>query len=404
MSQQGTPSGQNNAAAANAAARALIVGRSVKMTQQIFSQSFDPAQQNVFNIAPRNVGMILGFLIEVNMVTADPGASNSTYNLTPMGPANLIQQITFNDLSNNVRVQTAGWHLHAVNSAKGNAPYGAARTNSSYPINYGANFATLIDAPSTYDHTHFGANFPINMMYWMPLAYSDLDLRGAIYANVVNATMQLQITLATNAQAFAAPAGDPNLAVYQAAAGDSGGAWATGNNCQINIYQVYYDQLPVAQNGAPILPVLDLSTIYEVKNTTLTGMTAGQDFPISYSNFRDFLATYALWDNQTGGTNTVLGSDVNYWALQSANFTNIFKVTPKYPMLWARRSIGDDFPAPLYYFPSRDKPISTVQYGNMALVLNPGPTVNTGARLLMGYEDFALVNTLVGAASLSTAA
>lgn len=395
-----------SAAQTNMAARALITSRAVKMTQKIFSSTFNPANGNVVNVIPRNVGLILGFWIEVNATIADPGAG-MTYNITNLGAANALQQVLFYDLNNNIRVQTSGWHLHAVNSAKKKRPFGSCDTLISYPMGYGNNFGgnlaanqsqNLFQAASVYDHTHFAQG--VQMLYWLPLAYSDFDLRGAIYANVVNATMNMQLTLTPSAQAFVANATDPTLALYEAAAGSSGGAW--GTQVTINVYQVYYDQLPVAQNGAPVLPISDLSTIYELKNTALTGLAAGQDFPIPYSNFRDFLSTFAIFDNQTGGAYPVAGSDINYWALQSANFTNIFNVAPKYVGMWDRSEIGDDFPTGLYYFPTRDKPISTVQYGNMNLVLNAS-TVNAGAQVLMGYEDFALVNSVVGAASLSTA-
>jgi hypothetical protein len=389
---------------ANNLARALITGRSIKMTQQIYSNTVNPANTNILNIVPRNVGLILGFFVECNFALADPGAGNS-YTLSPFGPANVLQQIVFNDLNNNVRIQTSGWHTHFINSVKKRRPFASVSTFSGLPIAYGNNFGgnlaanqaqNIIQAATTYDHTHFAQG--VQMMYWVPLAYSDFDLRGAIYANVVNATMNLQLTITPSATAFGANAADPTLAVYNAGSGSSGGAWGTA--CTVNVYQVYYDQLPVASNGAPVLPIMDLSTIYELKNTSLTGVTVNQDFPIPYSNFRDFLSTVAVFDNQTGGAYPAAGSDIAYWALQSANFTNIFKVTPKYVGLWDRSEINSDFPGGVYYFPSRDKPISTVQYGNLQLILNAS-TINGTPSVLMGYEDFALTNTLVGAASLA---
>jgi hypothetical protein len=77
-----------------------------------------------------------------------------------------------------------------------------------------------------------------------------------------------------------------------------------------------------------VLPMLDLSTVYELKSTNLTAHPAGQDYPIPYANFRDFLSTTAMF-NSTGLTAGLKnGSDVNYWALQSANFTNIWKIDP----------------------------------------------------------------------------
>ncbi len=66
-----------------------------------------------------------------------------------------------------------------------------------------------------------------------------------------------------------------------------------------------------------------------------------------------------------------------------------------------RELFGDDNPKGMYYFDSRNKPISTVQSGNMQLIMNPNGAPNAGAVVLVGYEAFAQVNTIVGAASLA---
>lgn len=382
------------AAQQNAMARALITSRAIKMTQNIYSNTINPQNTQQVQIPIRNVGLLLGFWVDFQITTADPGSGNS-YALTKMGPANVLNQALLTDLNNNIRIQTAGWHLHCVNTAKKRRPFCSAATLSTYPISYGNNWTTAF-AAGTVDHT---TQNTVYMRYWVPAAYSDFDLRGSMYMNVVNATAYLQLQLATSAQAFVAAGADPALAVFQGSGGTPTSGW--GTSCIINVYQVYYDQLPVTQQGQVILPMADLSAIYEIKNTTYTGMVTGQDFPVPYSNFRDFLSTFVYWDN--GGTLDT-GANTQYWALQSANFTNIFKESANLAAIQARNEIGDDFPNGVYYFASRDKPISTVQYGNMNLILNPTGTINAGAQLLVGYEDFALVNTLVGAASLQTAA
>lgn len=387
---------QNSAQAAaqyNSMARSLITSRAIKMTQNIFSQSFNPANQQTVQVPIRNVGLLLGFWVDFQITVADPGAGN-TYDLTKFGPANVLQQCVLTDLNNNVRIQTAGWHLHSVNTAKKRRPFCSANTLTNYPISYGNNWTSAFGAAQI---TH-SVQPTVYMRYWVPAAYSDMDLRGAMYMNVVNATAYLQLQIATSAQAFVAAGTDATLAVFQGSGGTPTSGW--GTTCTVNVYQVYYDQLPVSQQGGVILPIADLSSIYEIKNTVYTGMTSGQDFPIPYSNFRDFLSTFVVWDN--GGTLDI-GPFTNYWALQSANFTNIFKMSANLTAIQARNEIGDDFPNGCYYFASRDKPISTVQYGNMNLVLNPAGTIAAGAQLLVGFEDFALVNTLVGAASLQTA-
>ncbi len=401
---------QQQAGQANAMATDLIRTRAIKMVQNIFSTTVNPAVTPVINVVPQAVGLVLGFIVEVVANLADPGAGNS-YALTPWGPATALSQIQFNDLSNVTRIQTTGWHLHAINSAKGGAPFAAARTNTNYPVAFGDIFGgnlaanqaqNIIQAATVYDHTHFAQG--VQMMYWVPIAYTQDDLRGAYYANVVNANCQLQLTINPAASAFVANTGDPTTAMYQAIGASTGGNW--GTSFTVNVYQIYYDQLPIIpggqQNaGQPILPYLSMSIIYDIKNTSYPAVVANQDFTIPYANFRDFLSTIALFDNPNTGVLPVQGTDVNYWALRQANSINIFKYTPKYTGLFARSLIGDDYPQAAYYFDSRNKPISTVNFGNMALILNAA-TANTGAFVQVGFEAFSYQNTIAAAASLNS--
>lgn len=392
MSGTGQPSAQQ-IKAQNLANRQAIVQSALKKQQQIFSITQNPTAGTVFNIQPRYAGLILGFYVDVR-ATLTLGTNNGIR--TAFGASNLIQQVRFDDLSNNTRIQTTGWHINAINSAKGGQPFQACHTiNTDYPVGYGEVFtADIATAPATL--TTAGAT--IAMLFWIPLAYSEVDLRGAMWANVVNATANLQLTMATSAQAFVAHTADPTSAVYQY---DSAGATGVITSYTITVHQVYYDQLPVDQNGQQILPVVDLSTLYMLNNTTVSGFVTGNDFPIPYANFRSFLSTVVIYDNQTGGAYNAAGTDITFWELQTANFTNIFKYPSWFPGVFARDAIGDDFPLGMYYFDSRKKPINTIQFGNQQLILNPKGTVNTGANALVGWEMFAITNTLVGAASLA---
>lgn len=411
----GSPAGgggggrQMSAAQLNAYARAAIKAKAIKMTQQIFSQTYGAAanttdvsaSQPVINVIPRNVGLIKGFY--VNMVAIVNNQSGETATLTDIGPANLLQQIQFNDLNNNTRIQTTGWHMAFLNAIKARRPYGMALTAGARgalggmdtPINYGDNFAGEISAPYTIANDAASNVSTVNMWFWVPLAYSDDDLRGAVYANVVNATMQLNLTL--NPRIANLTGTDATLAMYTVAAGGTAASCVV-SQLTVTVYQVYMDQLPQGQGGV-LLPVLDLATIYELKNTVFTSITPNQDFPIQYSNFRDFLSTMLIYVNAAAGTRTG-GTDISYLALQSANFTNIWKKPPSLVALEIRNHLQTDMPPGCYYFGSREKPISTVQYGNMELIIN-AITAAAGAYALLGYEDFALVQTLSMAGSLA---
>lgn len=381
------------AAALNMAQRQAVIGSSVEMTQQIFSTvlAAPVAGANVLNIAPRNVGLIKKFIVEISGTYTSVGVSAPT----AFGLANLLSNVQFTDLNNNQRINTAGYHLAVLKQVKHKTTDPASVPVSQSQSDAGMLAGEFIAAAAL-------PNFPIivypmpstaaasfRAVFEIPLAYSDQDLRGAIYGNVVNATMNLQLTL--------------NPTPSPATTDNTASVWATATgaltNVTVTVYQVYLDQLPVGNNGV-ILPILDLSTVYELKTTQFTGMTAANDFPVPYANFRDFLSTLAVF-NSTGLTAGLKnGSDINYWALQSANFTNIFKLDPLLAAQITREIILSDLPLGTYYFSHRRKPISTTQYGNMQLILNPA-TITQPPYLNVSWEDFALVNTLSQAGSLA---
>lgn len=378
----------------NMAQRAAVLNNSVEMTQQIFSTTLATVGtgNNTVNVQPRNVGLIKKFIVEISGTYTSVGAAAAT----AFGLSNLLSNVTFTDLNNNQRINTIGPHLAILKQVKhrttdpSSAPVTTIQSDALVGGEFAAggaapNFPVVVyPLPST-----AGASF--RAVFDIPLAYSDNDLRGAIYANVVNATLNLALTLNANPS----PGGSDNTYAV----------WGTATGAitavTITVYQVYLDQLPMGQNGV-VLPAIDLSTVYELKNSNFTGMTANQDFPFPYANFRDFQSTLAIW-NSTGATAGLKnGSDVNTWALQSANFTNLWKIDPLLAAQKTREVIGSDLPLGTYYFSHRKKPISTLQYGNMELVLNAASATGGSAYCLICWEDFALQNTLTQAGSLSS--
>lgn len=383
----------------NAQQRQAVLASSVEMTQQIFSQSFDTTTTNgAINIPLRNVGLVKKLIVIVSGNVKNTHAANDAP-VSPFGFSNVLSNVTFTDLNNNLRINTTGWHLNLLNSVRDRWPFASALEQAAWTASavitdqsaYGANFG-VTKAYNTI--THGAGDLPFRQVYEIPLAYSDDDLRGAVYANVVNAVMNLGVTINPAATAFVAAGADETSAIA------SDGTLSYSTNVTITVYQVYLDQLPVAK-GQVILPILDLSTVYELKNTKFTGMTVSADFPIPYANFRDFLSTIAVYNGTGGHAGQSDGTDINTWALQSANFTNIFKIDPFTAAMMSRRVIGTDLPKGAYYFSHRRKPLSTTQYGNMELVLNPSTATAGSAYALIGWEDFALVNTLTQAGSLA---
>lgn len=397
---------------ANMLARQAILAQAIEMTQNIYSNTINTpgTSANVVNVIPRNVGLITKFTVEITATLTSTGGT--TLLPTQFNIANLLSQVVLNDLNNQTRIQTTGWHLNLLNTVRNpkGGPFGSALLGTAFdvPISYGNNYGVgststagapgLFNCPASIGATTTTAVGVVKMTYEIPVAYApdhgmQSDLRGAIYANVVNATMLLQLTL--NPNPIVGATTDNTAAIFSGTSGAGSIVSAT-----INVYQHFLDQLPIGKQG-PILPIQDLSTLYLLNNTTVTGMVQNQDFPIPYSNFRDFLSTMVVWDNaQTAAAEAVAGTDISYWALQSANFTNIFKVDPFMASLPVRKHIQTDLPKSVYYFSHRRKPLSTIQYGNLELIQNISGTVNSGAQTMLGFEAFGLVNTISGAGSL----
>jgi hypothetical protein len=174
-------------------------------------------------------------------------------------------------------------------------------------------------------------------------------------------------------------------------------------SASINVYQVYLDQLPAAANGQLILPNIDLATVYQITNTTLTGLTVNQDYPIPFTNFRDFFSVFIIYNHGPSsnrpGFGDWNGADINYFSLTTANFTNVYKYDPQYASFLARDVLGTQLQGGWYYFSSRRHPIWTTQFGNQQININPS-IADPGAYIFTMWEAMALQNTLVGSASL----
>lgn len=386
----GSASAQRNfaqAVAQNAQVREFVLRSSTSMKQQIFNQTIATpgTTNNILNIPIRNVGLVTGFLVQVTLSLTNGGAGNAV--LSTFGGANALSNITFTDLDNYQRINTSGWHLHFLNSAKEGFPFGASILAASLDqiSNFGNNFDVVT---ATTPITSGGGTGTVKAYYWVPLAYSTRDLRGAMFAGVVNATAQLSLTINPTPSVTT---GDATLAMYS---GTNNTATITSAN--VVVYQFYQDQLPRAQGGQPILPALDIATQYRLINTTLTGVAAGQDFPVPFSNFQEFLSSIAVY-NQAGTLSN--GSDINYWGLRAANTLYFFQLNPFASQLLGRVRNRIDFPTGVYPFDFRDAPISTNQTGNMELVLNP-ITAAAQSTVMVGFESFALTNAVLGAASL----
>lgn len=400
------PTTQQQAADANAFANRLIRAQAIEMNTPLAPVALSSTQNNagqVVNVTPRNVGLLKGFFVEYSCNVKNTNAANA---ITPtnFGALNLFSNIQFTDLQNNTRVNCPAYQLAFLGTAKQKNPFSASFLSTAIdtPVKYGSNsLATVLGVASTdtvWSQTASiasAATGVVTGVLWIPVAYSDHDYRGAIYANVINGQMNLQFTI--NPTPGFVAGGDQMLAMYGTA--DSSVSCQILNT-NIQVTQVYMDQLPIDPTSKlPILPLRDISTIYELKNTTFTAAVPGNDYPMQYPNFRDILSSTVLLD--TLGAPVSVPALTNYFSLQAANSTNIFKRSGNMNQALVRNIIGFDFPTGVTYFSYRAKPLSTTQYGNLQLIFNPSAAWSQNYAIYHCWESFASIATITQAGSLA---
>lgn len=339
-------------------------------------------QAQTINLPITNLGIVRKLVVKLTATVAQGAAETQT--ASTFGGANALSQVILTDLNNLTRINTTGWHLNLLGTARRQLASGAAFTSDN-PNGLGSNYA-LNTTPQSVTVAQ-----TLSQFWELPLAYSDTDLRGAMFANVNNATSNLQLTL--NPNFFVSSTGNATQAVYKSSTAQLGQI----TSYTLEVWQETLDQLPRDANNNFILPTLSLQTQYNIMNVVQTGLAVGADFSLPYSNLRQYLSSFVVLDN--GGTLNA-GADLNYISMTAANSMAIFKMTP--PMLqyvYGRWAINDDWPKGVYYIPSRVKPISTANYGNIQLNINPS-TVNAGAQLLIGYESMIMTQQLQAAGSV----
>lgn len=371
-----------------------ILKRAVNRYQLVGSTTLTPASNPIWLLQPINIGLIKRFIIVCSGTITNSGSQTLT--LTDAGLSNIfgVGGVQYTDLNNYLRVNTTGQHLTLLAYAKNRRPkYATANfntvdgNNQSQMLNVPPALWPVLVAPPTI--TTGAGSGTFRAMFELPLAYSDKDLRGAIWANVLTAVQQLQLTI--NQNIVAAGTADPTFAIYSGPSGAAGSI----TSITMEVYQEYLDQLPQASNGRQVttlLPQLSLSTAYEIKSLVQQNIAPNQENYFSYTNQRSFLSTFVRYNNN-GGNGLAEGTDISYWALVSANSTYLWKLDPLTLTALSRDHLEVDLPSGTYYMDSRKRAIATLQFGNIQLALNPS-TANTGAYMNIMLEAFAPLNTL----------
>ncbi len=383
-----TPSSRMSLDQYNALARQQLIANSILKKQIIYTFTGNPATiNNTINIGGnfvRMAGLLTRFIVEVN-ATFTALAAGATA-ATEIGAANLLSNVQFTDLQNNQRHNCSGVQLALTSGMKRHYPFLTSFTSAQKAFHGPATAPpiTFATAPAV------GVAGSARCVYEVPVSISKTDLRGGIFLGVYGAQLSLNLQINPNP---APTAGDSTFAVFFGANASS------ISSVTVTVYQEYYDQLPM-NNGAYVLPPLDISTVYQLTYNNFTNLAAGQDYYIPYANYRKYLSQSIIYNNSgADGGLSADGSDISYLAQVAANFTNIFKVDPLEQKRVMRENLMCDQFQGLYVFRSYDKPVDTQNYGNMQLDINP-ITAGASAYAYTMSEFIAYQNQISQAPSL----
>ena len=404
-----TPAAGLSLAQQNAMARSIVLQNSIKVIQDVREGvgTFEPASNPVIVVKPKMTGLVLGTYYQFTFVIEN---TSTTANLTlnePLGISNLISSIDFEDINGTHRITTDLLHLLILNAIRNKKPLGSKKTLINPVIDFGNNFAT-VSVPSSIPYNATGnATGTVSFYVYIPFAYSDVDLRGAIYANVINASMQTSFTI--NPNAISSATSNPPLG--PAAAGGCAYYGATGNiqSVTVSAKQVYLTDLPAFSTkyglakefnqGGYVMPYTDLNTMYQLSKISYGGtLSAGAKSQVAYAALRTYLSSLLLYNN---GNELNAGTDITEISIKGANEFEWLRSNPMFQSLLFEDIYEYDLPAGMYLVSRRSSPINTAQFGNMYIDFEPS-TVNTGATLTkydeyFGYTNLTNTATAVGA-------
>jgi len=385
--------------ASNMAIRKAWLQSSAPLIQAVAyaAPTYAQGSATTVNLLGAATGLIRKFYVVVS------GTLNSTSGtFIPSGPfgiTNIFSNITFTDLNTRVRHNTTGPHMHLLQGVRRGWPAGMALINTamSDPTNggafYGANFFCN-NAPSTFTG---GAPKNFQWTYEIPVAYTDTDLRGCIWANQVTANNLLSLTLNPNFFATNSGGADVSGSAYNTATASLGTTLPTLTNLKITLYQDMFVQGPQDKNGNIVLPQVDMAYSYNALMVPAQALQANSDNVFFAAPNRQILSHMLFWDNYLYNT-APAGSDVTAIKIQIANSLVVRQMEPGILAYWTRNLLGTDMPVAsaggtsttktdytTYYIDTRRRPLNVQTSGNVGLYFNPN-SVQAGAALNIGYE------------------
>lgn len=314
-----------------------------------------------------------GILTKIGLVvTANVTIGANAIVASPKAPWNVIKQLKMTDFQGTDRVNCSGFQLWQLNSVR-----------RKYPafLNNGA-LASVSSMPVVPVGTGAGQN--IKFYVEVPLAFSPVDLRGAILAQTGSGEQYLTITWN---DLFLNDGSDDG--VYN----DDGAAGTCAVN-SISVQVVQHYLMPQQIGGQTPYPMLDLLTVYEINGNRLIAdnLTNGQERLLDYPNNRAIMGVYANYMN-SGAMSNAIGK---FRTIVNGNNVLTDMTLDQQLMMQRDWLSGADMKTGAFFFLHRGRVIETAQYGNVQVGLTPNAATTNPVVELMYESMYAKGATLQG--------
>lgn len=379
-------------AQANALRRSLIWNTAIPVFQQVATKTFTNVAlgNNVFQVNPIAVGFLRSFYVEITATISNTDTTHAGA-LTAFGVDNILQNLTFNDFTGNPRHNCSGRSLSFVETAKYGKAAGAANTTDSVS-GYGSIIASNVAPTLTAN-----GSVTVRRVFEVPVMVDNgRNMLGGMWLGVQNQTTSLNITI--NPNPIGLPGSDPLNAIYILATGGTTIAATPITSCTVTVYQQYWNNVPSARDGSPLLPQLDLQNAYMITETS-SGLTfaAGQDANWNYPTFSKVMGTYFVYDNGAAALNP--GTDINSLSLKLSNYSILKQYDPYMLDRLVRHQVNDSYPSGSYAIITRQHPLDVSQYPALQLVVNPS-SANAGSYAMITTELVRPVQYMAAASGM----
>lgn len=359
----------------NATLRAIFLQTAVRSRKNL--GAFTGALGQTTRIKLFNVGVLTSLSI---LVTCPVTIAVAVAVPSQKAPYNLINRISILDYDGTARIQISGLQLYILNSVIARQPYGY---NNQQAAQAGAGIVTNPSVPTAI------ANGTIQFYLQVPICLDDnrwhglaQDLSGAIYAQTGVGDLYLAIdwnsTLVAN----------NNIEAVYAGAGTTTVVLNGVTGPSVQVWQKYFMPQPVGQQGQLPLPMLDLTTVYELNGNlrTADNIVANAEKLINIPNVRKVIGVYVSFVNGAGLA--ILGTTDLTLLRMIVNGNNVLEEWSQIAQQVEQRVVteGDVLPG-TYYWSYRDKPIYTAIYGNVQIGFTPNTVAGTPYFELM-FESF----------------